>query len=97
MDDITHLVLLLDRRMSEQQDLLRTLVERQKAILAVLKRLPQAEERKTSSERPLSFSALLKLLASNTGQAVGGIVAMAYVVRGGDIGHLLELFIKASQ
>lgn len=97
MDDIS-LYMMLDRRLTEHREQLRVLSERQKASLSILKQLQaDAKEKPTSSAPPLSFYGLLKVLASNTGQAAGGIIAMAYVVRGGDIGKLLEIFIKASQ
>jgi hypothetical protein len=93
MDTTHHIHWMLDR-IREQQHLhteaLRQISERQKLIIKLLKEKPSSRSTREPRLMPLS-----KLAVQSAAQWGAGILCCSYVAKGGDIGQLLQILLKA--
>lgn len=96
MAETTHLYLLLDRLREAQalqgaqiSEILRT----QRDMRGLL-RATTPKPADSSITPLLKFGTYLKPIAASAGQWAGGILAMAYVAKGGDAGTALAMLLK---
>lgn len=96
MAETTHLYLLIDRlreTQASQGAQISEILRSQRDIRGLLK---TATSKPTdSSITPLlKFGTYLRPIAASAGQWAGGILAMAYVAKGGDAGTALAMLLK---
>lgn len=96
MAETTHLYLLLDRlreAQAHQGAQLTEILRGQRELRGLLKvSTPKPDASNTTPL--LKFGTYLKPIASSAGQWAGGILAMAYVAKGGDAGTALAMLLR---
>lgn len=79
-----------------QGEALREILRLQREILTLLKKGPSSSNTPSASKEATlpHWQVLLRPALTSAGQWAGGILAMAYVARGGDAGTALQMLLK---